>query len=84
MPYELVISDLWMPDGDGISFVKAARELRPGLPAIVITAHGDWDTYMDALNDGVAEYQQKPVHKGELLERVEHALAGPRTPGVAS
>lgn len=75
LPYRLIISDLWMPEGDGLAFLKAAREIRPGIPAILITARGDWDTYMDALNDGVAEYMQKPVRKAELLEMVTRTLA---------
>ena len=74
LPVALIVSDLWMPDGDGLSFIKAARAIKPGLPAILVTAHGDWDTCMEALRDGVADYLTKPVRKAELLALVSRAL----------
>lgn len=74
LPVQLVVSDLWMPDGDGLAFVQEARTIRPGIPAILVTAHGDWDTCMEALHDGVADYLTKPVQKLELLALVQRAL----------
>lgn len=74
LPVRLVVSDLWMPDGDGLSFVKEARRIRPGIPVILVTAHGDWDTCMEALRAGVADYLTKPVRKNELLGLVQRAL----------
>jgi len=74
LPYRLIISDLWMPGGDGIAFVRDARRIRPGIPAILLTARGDWDTYMEALSDGIVDYAQKPVRKSDLLAMVDRAL----------
>lgn len=73
LPYEVIVSDLWMPGTDGIAFLREARKIRPGIPVILMTARGDWDTYMEALHDGATEYLQKPVKKDELIRLVESA-----------
>lgn len=75
LPYAAIVSDLWMPGTDGIEFVRQARQIRPGIPVILMTARGDWDTYMEAMHDGVTEYLQKPIDKNELVRLVQAALA---------
>ncbi|MBI4861860.1 MAG: response regulator [Candidatus Riflebacteria bacterium] len=74
LPVELVILDLYMPDVFGMTLLREAKRIRPRLKAIILTAGGDWDTYMDALDDGVQAYLTKPLAQGEFLKEVRQAL----------
>lgn len=58
--FDLVITDLTMPDMDGIAFLKAAREMDPHLIGIVMTGHGSIDTAVAAMKAGAFDYILKP------------------------
>jgi RNA polymerase sigma factor (sigma-70 family) len=51
------------------------RSRHPGLPTIVITAHGDVSTARTALREGAVDFLEKPIDEGDLLEAVATALA---------
>jgi len=65
--YDLVITDLKMPDIDGIGVVSAVREHRPETPVVVITAYGTIASAVEAIKGGAFDYIQKPF-KAEQLE----------------
>ncbi len=77
---DLVITDYRMSGMNGLEFVEALRCLLPAVPVIMLTAHGDIDTYFKAFNLGVFEYIHKPVSKCELLKIVKFAF-GKGMPG---
>jgi len=71
---DLVITDYRMPGMDGLEFVKALRCLLPAVPAIMLTAHGNIDSFFKAFSLGVFEYINKPLPERELLKIVNVAL----------
>src|SRR5690242_17808681 len=57
--FELVLCDLHLPDTTGISVLKAIRELRPGLPVIVLTSSSNLDDAVSAMREGAWDYMVK-------------------------
>jgi len=72
--FDLIISDLRMPECDGVSFVAALRQNGNNVPVIILTAYGEVDTYLEAMNAGATEYLNKPIHSDELLRIVRSCL----------
>jgi DNA-binding response OmpR family regulator len=73
-PVDLIISDLRMPEQDGISFLCEIRQSAKDTPVIILTAYGEIDTYLEAMNAGANEYLNKPVNTDELLRIVRVCL----------
>src|SRR5262249_53062533 len=71
----LVLSDLRLPDGDGFGVLRAAKELDPELPVIVMTAFGSIQDAVSAMKQGALDFLAKPVDPDVLLLMVERALA---------
>jgi two-component system, NtrC family, response regulator HydG len=70
----LLITDLRMPQMDGLELLGKVREQNPSLPGIVLTAAGDVSTAVRAMRAGAADYLTKPIDVGSLLLSVERAL----------
>ena len=71
----LLITDLRMPGMDGLALFDAVRSQRPGLPVIMLTAHGTIPDAIQATRDGVFGFLPKPFEPAELLAEVQRALA---------
>lgn len=63
---DLVISDLRMPEMNGLSFLREINRNYPSIHVIMVTAHGGIESYMEAVNLGAYEYLHKPVKLEEL------------------
>lgn len=74
--YELVISDMRLPDGTGIDLLHTLRERRDGERCIVITAYGSADNAVESLKAGAFDYLTKPVDLKQFRAAVASALAG--------
>lgn len=72
--FDLAITDLTMPEMDGIAFLKAAREIDPHLIGIVMTGHGSIDTAVAAMKAGAFDYILKPFTLRQVLPALERAL----------
>jgi len=72
--FDLVISDLRMPECDGLSLLEALRRDGNNVPVIILTAYGEVDTYLEAMNAGATEYLNKPIQSDELLRIVRSCL----------
>jgi nitrogen regulation protein NR(I) len=70
---DVVISDLKMPKLDGLSLLKRLAKDEPGLPVILITAHGTVDTAVEALKAGAFDYVTKPFDRAEFRAVVDKA-----------
>lgn len=70
----LVITDLRMEEMDGIGLLEQIREAHPGLPVILVTAHGTIPDAVEATHRGAFGFLTKPVHKGQLREQISNAL----------
>ncbi len=71
----VVLSDLRLPDGDGFGVLRAAKELDPELPVVVMTAFGSIQDAVAAMKEGALDFLAKPVDPDHLLLIVERALA---------
>ena len=74
-PVDLVVSDLMMPNMDGMELLGHCRSVHPGLPVILITAHGTVDSAVEAIKQGAHDYITKPFDAEELQQVIRKALA---------
>lgn len=72
--FDLVLTDLMMPDMDGIALLHAAKEIDSNLVAIVMTGHGAVDTAVRAMKAGALDYIQKPFRLSSILPVLTRAL----------
>ena len=72
--FDLCLTDMHLPDGDGLDLVNHVGSVRPGLPIAVITAFGSMDTAISALKAGAFDFVQKPVDLEQLRALVDTAL----------
>lgn len=72
--FDLIICDLRMPDCDGLNLLQAIRGAGNDIPVIILTAYGEVDTYLEAMNAGATEYLNKPIKSDELLPVVRNCL----------
>lgn len=75
-PFDLMIVDYRMPGMDGFQVFEQARTLRPGMPIMLITAHGTPDVTNRAVEMGFGAILLKPFTSDELRAAVETALSG--------
>ncbi|MBI4611139.1 MAG: response regulator [Candidatus Rokubacteria bacterium] len=70
----LVLADLWMPTMDGLTLMKAVKEASPGTEILILTAHADLDSAIEAVRQGAFDYLLKPFALEALGRRVNQAL----------
>ena len=81
----LMISDIRMPGEDGVTLLRRARELHPGLAAILLTAYGTVELAVAAMKEGAADFFQKPITDMKAFElRVAQAVDGATAAGPAA
>lgn len=71
---DLCLTDMRLPDGNGLQLVEHVQQLDRELPVAVITAHGSVEAAIDALKLGAFDFVSKPVALDKLRELVGHAL----------
>ncbi len=73
-PYDLIITDLMMPDGSGLEVLSAAKRRSANTEVIIMTAFGGVETAIDAMKRGAYDFVAKPFATSELRELVAKAL----------
>jgi two-component system response regulator PilR (NtrC family) len=73
--FQLCLTDLKLPDGSGLDFVKKVQTEHPNLPVIVITAHGSMDIAIQAMKHGAFDFINKPVDLQHLRALISNALS---------
>lgn len=71
----VVVSDIRMPGTDGMALLTKLQELSPELPVIIMTAHSDLDSAVNAFKKGAFEYLPKPFDMNEAVSLIQRALA---------
>ncbi|HEX2279213.1 MAG TPA: sigma-54 dependent transcriptional regulator [Candidatus Tectomicrobia bacterium] len=74
MAFDLVVTDLRMPDGDGLEVLRAARGHCPEASVILLTAYAGWESAKEAMRLGAFDYFEKGKEPDEFLHRVDKAL----------
>lgn len=83
--FDLCLTDMRLPDGDGLDLVAWMQTETPGVPVAVITAHGNVESAVNALKAGAFDFVSKPVELEVLRKLVRTALKLERTtPGATS
>jgi two-component system response regulator PilR (NtrC family) len=72
--FDVCLTDMRLPDGNGIDLVRHIGSTCPGLPVAVITAHGSMDAAIEALKAGAFDFVSKPVDLAQLRSLVDQAL----------
>jgi len=72
--FHVCLTDMRLPDGNGIDFVSYIQKHQPRLPVAVITAHGNMESAIQALKAGAFDFVTKPVDLAVLRKLVETAL----------
>lgn len=72
--YDLLMSDIRMPDMDGLQFLRQVHEKLPELPVILMTAYGSLETTMEALRLGAWDYISKPFSPDQIRAMVKKVL----------
>ena len=72
--FDLVLCDIKMPKMDGVEVLEAARKVKPEIPFIMISGHGDLDTAVNTMRLGAFDYISKPPDLNRLLTTVRNAL----------
>jgi two-component system nitrogen regulation response regulator NtrX len=70
----VVLSDVTMPVMDGLTLLAEIRRRHPGLPVVMISAHGELETAISAVREGAYDYLVKPVEEKRLLHTLERAV----------
>jgi two-component system response regulator PilR (NtrC family) len=73
-PFNLCLTDMRLPDGDGLDLISLAQLHQPHLPVAVITAHGNMETAIKALKNGAFDFISKPIDLSVLRDMVSIAL----------
>ena len=72
--YDVVLTDLRLPDEDGLQVLQEAKKLLPGVQVILMTGYADIPTAVQAMKLGAFDYVAKPVIPDEILKKIQEAL----------
>ena len=72
--FDLVLCDIKMPKMDGVEVLEKIKKLKPEIPVVMISGHGDLDTAVNTMRLGAFDYISKPPDLNRLLNTVRNAL----------
>ena len=72
--YDLVLCDIKMPKMDGVEVLEAVKKIKPEIPMVMISGHGDLETAVNTMRLGAFDYISKPPDLNRLLNTVRNAL----------
>src|SRR6266481_9651180 len=82
--FDLCLTDMRLPDGNGIELVRFIQDKFPYLPVAMITAFGNMETAIAALKAGAFDFVSKPLDLNDLRNIVRSALRVAQSPGPAA
>ncbi|PQJ71777.1 sigma-54-dependent transcriptional regulator [Polaribacter butkevichii] len=72
--YDLIFTDLRLPDGDGIALLKQIKKSKHAVPVVLMTSYAEVSTAVQAMKQGAFDYISKPFNPSEVLEVINNAL----------
>jgi DNA-binding NtrC family response regulator len=72
--FDLILCDIKMPKMDGVEVLEAVKKIKPEIPVVMISGHGDLDTAVNTMRLGAFDYISKPPDLNRLLNTVRNAL----------
>lgn len=72
--FRAIVTDLYMPEMDGMQFLKEVKKINPEIPVVMITAFGTVDSAVDAIKQGAFDYVTKPFEQSEICMVIQKAL----------
>ncbi|AXP81873.1 Transcriptional regulatory protein ZraR [Mariniflexile rhizosphaerae] len=72
--FDLILCDIKMPKVDGVEVLEATKKIKPEIPIVMISGHGDLDTAVNTMRLGAFDYISKPPDLNRLLNTVRNAL----------
>ncbi|MEN3324864.1 sigma-54 dependent transcriptional regulator [Mariniflexile soesokkakense] len=72
--YDLILCDIKMPKMDGVEVLEGTKKIKPEIPIVMISGHGDLDTAVNTMRIGAFDYISKPPDLNRLLNTVRNAL----------
>ena len=72
--YDLILCDIKMPKMDGVEVLEAVKKIKPEIPMVMISGHGDLDTAVNTMRLGAFDYISKPPDLNRLLNTVRNAV----------
>lgn len=72
--FDLIITDLKMPNINGMDVLEKIRESKPDIGVVIVTAYGEVDSYLKAMTLGAYEYLNKPIKLDELRRVIHKAM----------
>ncbi|GAA4281229.1 sigma-54-dependent transcriptional regulator [Gaetbulibacter aestuarii] len=72
--YDLILCDIKMPKMDGVEVLEAVKKIKPEIPVVMISGHGDLDTAVNTMRLGAFDYISKPPDLNRLLNTVRNAV----------
>jgi len=72
--YDLILCDIKMPKMDGVEVLEKTQKIKPEIPILMISGHGDLDTAVNTMRMGAFDYISKPPDLNRLLNAVRNAL----------
>jgi DNA-binding NtrC family response regulator len=72
--YDLILCDIKMPKMDGVEVLEATKKIKPEIPIVMISGHGDMETAIQTMRLGAFDYISKPPDLNRLLNTVRNAL----------
>ena len=72
--YDLILCDIKMPKMDGVEVLEATKKIKPEIPIVMISGHGDMETAINTMRLGAFDYISKPPDLNRLLNTVRNAL----------
>jgi len=79
-PINLILTDLRLPDGDGIMFLSWINEIKKTIPVIIMTNYAEISSAVAAIKLGAFDYMEKPVSPAILKQKIEEALDRKKQP----
>lgn len=82
--FDILLTDISMPDMDGLTLLKTARVLYPDMRCIILTAYSEFDYVLQALRLGVDNFLLKPLNPAELISTIQQSLKRIESPFISA